>query len=162
MSCAKPSEHVDEKDIELYLKDQLGKESITAIDAHLGDCRACVDKLAELDKCLWYLAELSADEGPRDGERRRHPRHVTNDAASLQILNPFSVGNWDVRIVDVSSGGLRTHTPRSLLPGSLIKVKMHYSVACGDVRYCIPADQGFYAGVRLHDYFVRAAGRSPI
>jgi hypothetical protein len=28
-------------------------------------------------------------------------------------------------------------------------------VACGDVRYCIPADDGFYAGVRLHDYFVQ-------
>jgi hypothetical protein len=78
--------------------------------------------------------------------------------ASLQVLNPFTAGAWQVRIVDVSEYGLRTHTPKSLAPGSLIKVRMQYSVACGDVRYCIPTDDGFYAGVRLHDYFVPGKG----
>ena len=152
MSYVEQSEHVDEKDLELYLKYQLSNELVSAIDAHLGSCQVCVDKLAEQDKCLWYLAELRADEGAGGGERRRHKRLVTNEPASLQVLNPFSVGIWDVRIVDVSEDGLRTYTPKPLMPGSLIRVKMQFSVACGDVRYCVPAEDGFYAGVRLHDY----------
>ena len=153
MTVAEQTEHVHESELELYLKDQLSKESTATIDAHLGSCQACSSKLAEQDKCLWYLAELNND-AARDGERRRHPRLATNDPATLQVLNPFSDDVWDVRIVDVSISGLRAHSPKILLPGSLIKVKMQYSVACGDVRYCIPGDNGFYAGVRLHDYFV--------
>jgi hypothetical protein len=149
------SKHIDTKDLELYLKAQLTKESISAVDAHLGSCEDCASKLAEQDKCLWYLAELSSGEIAGGGDKRRYPRVVTNEAASMQALNPFSLDIWDVRIVNVSRGGLRTYTPRNLMPGSLIKMKMRYSVACGDVRYCVPADKGFYAGVRLHDYFIR-------
>ena len=155
MTVAEQTEHVLENELELYLKDQMSQESLAVIDAHLGSCQACSSKLVEQDKCLWYLAELTAGAVAGDGERRRHPRLATNDPASVQILHPFSAGIWDVRIVDVSKDGLRTYTPSELMPGSLIKLKMQYSVACGDVRYCVPADNGFYAGVRLHDYFVR-------
>ena len=149
------SKHIEEKDLELYLKAQLSSESIAVIDAHLGGCGDCVGKLAEQDKCLWYLAELSAGERAGDGDKRRHPRVVTNEPAAIQVIHPFGIDTWDVRIVDVSIGGLRTYTPKNLMPGSLIKVKMQYSVACGDVRYCVTAENGFYAGVRLHDYSVR-------
>jgi hypothetical protein len=155
MSFAEQSEHADENNLELYLKHQLTNESISAIDAHLASCHVCVNKLAERDKCLWYLAELSAPQSAGSGEKRGYPRLATDQPASLQLLHPFSVDSWDVRIVDVSEGGLRTHTPRQLMPGSLIRLKMQFSVACGDVRYCIPAGSGFYAGVRLHDYFAR-------
>jgi hypothetical protein len=154
MTVAEQTEHVLENQLELYLKDQLSTESLAAVDAHLGSCQACSSQLAEQDKCLWYLAELTAGEAAGDGERRRHPRLATNDPATVQVLHPFSAGIWDVRIVDVSKSGLRAHSSRSLPPGSLIKVRMQYSVACGDVRYCIPAENGFFAGVRLHDYYV--------
>ena len=151
---ATQSEHIEEKSLELYLKDQLSNESISVIDAHLGRCGDCVSKLAEQDKCLWYLAELNTGQ-PAGGEKRGYPRVVTNLAATIQGLNPFSIDIWQVRIINVSTGGLRVYAPKSLMPESLIKVKMPYSVACGDVRYCLPADDGFYAGVRLHDYSVR-------
>jgi hypothetical protein len=154
MIVAEQTEHVLENELELYLRDHLSKESVVSIDAHLGSCRDCSGKLAEQDKCLWYLAELTAAEVAGQGERRRDPRLATDDPASVQVLNPFSADIWDVRIVNVSKAGLRAHTTKSLPPGSLIKVRMQYSVACGDVRYCIPAENGFYAGVRLHDYFV--------
>jgi hypothetical protein len=155
MSYAQQFGHLHEQDLELYLRDHVSQETVSAIESHLGACSDCANKLAEHDKCLWYLAELNSSEGGLDGERRRHPRVATNDPASLQVLNPFSTGAWEVRIVDVSKNGVRTYTPKSLEPGSLIKMRMQYSVACGDVRYCIPADDGFYAGVRLHDYFVQ-------
>ena len=153
MTAAEQTEHVHEGELELYLKDKLSRESLETIDAHLRSCQACSGRLAEQDKCLWYLAELNSSENP-DGERRRHPRVATDGPAILQVLNPFSAHVWQVRIVDVSISGVRALTTKSLQPGSLIKVKMQYSVACGDVRYCIPAEDGFYAGIRLHDYFV--------
>jgi len=153
MPQAEQIEHVDEKDLALYLKAQLSEESTSAIDAHLGGCQICVNKLAEQDVCLWYLAELTADKSASDGEKRRHPRLAMDEPATVQMLNPFSIDEWDVRILDVSEGGLRTYTQQLLMPGSLIRVKMKFSVACGDVRYSVPTDNGFYAGVRLHDYF---------
>ncbi|MGO9561542.1 MAG: PilZ domain-containing protein, partial [Candidatus Korobacteraceae bacterium] len=148
-------EHIDDRDLELYLKSQLNDDSISVIDAHLERCPVCVSKLAEQDQCLAYLAELSAEESFGGTEKRVYPRVATDEPASLQVLNPFSAGMWDVRIVDVSKSGLRAYTSRPLTPGSLIRVKMQFSTACGDVRYCIPEENGFYAGVRLHDYFFR-------
>jgi hypothetical protein len=149
------SQHIREEDLDAYLKAQLSNESISAFNTHLGSCEDCVNKLAERDKCLWYLAELSAGEVAGDGDRRRYPRVATDEAAALQVINPFSTDIWDIRIVNVSEGGVQTSTPRSLVQGSLVRMNMRYSVACGDVRYCVPADNGFYAGVRLHDYFFR-------
>jgi hypothetical protein len=155
MPAAKQSEHIQEHDLELYLKAELSNESISVVDAHLTDCGDCVKKLAEQDQCLWYLAELSDSEPAGDNEKRRSTRVATDEAAAIQMINPFCIDTWDVRIVDVSKGGLRTFTPRDVTPGTLVKIKMQYSVACGDIRYCVPAENGFYAGVRLHDYFFR-------
>jgi PilZ domain-containing protein len=149
------SQHIDEKDLEQYLKAQLNHLAVSAIDAHLAGCRQCVDKLAEQDRCLAYLAELGSEESPAGADKRAYPRVATDEPATLQMLNPFSAGKWDARIVDVSPGGLRTHTPKPLTPGALMKIHMQFSISCGDVRYCIPADKGFYAGIRVHDYFFR-------
>jgi hypothetical protein len=147
-------EHIIDTDLESYLKDLLGTESAALIDAHLAGCEQCVQRLAEQDQSLWYMAELtSTDQSLLLGEKRGQQRHATNDPALLRVLVPFSNDSWGVRIVNVSMGGLRTYTPKILLPGSLIKVTMQYSVSCGDVRYCEPGESGFYAGVRLHNYF---------
>ena len=109
-----PSEHVDEEYLQLYLKDRMSRELSAVIDVHLGSCQSCAGKLAEQDKCLWYLANLGSEERVReDGEMRRQPRYATNEPATLQVLAPFSVAVWDVRIVDVSEGGLRVFTPHS-------------------------------------------------
>jgi hypothetical protein len=152
-----PSEHaghISEDDLALYLKDSLSPDLMSTIDSHLQGCEVCCDKLAEQDKCLWYLAELNvADDAPIKGEKRREPRQATDDPATLQVLAPFSNTVMDVRIVDVAAGGVKVRTPESLAPGSLVRLKMRYSVACGDVRYCLPSEQRFNAGVRLHDYY---------
>ncbi|MSV35713.1 MAG: hypothetical protein EXQ47_08965 [Bryobacterales bacterium] len=92
MQPTEQSEHLDEKDLELYLKAQLSDASISAIDAHLGRCQQCVDELAEQDRCLAYLAELGAEENPGGAEKWVYPRVATDEPASLQILNPFSAG----------------------------------------------------------------------
>jgi hypothetical protein len=147
-------EHIIDTDLEAYLKDSLGSEFAALIDTHLAGCQQCVQRLAEQDQSLWYLAELaSTDQNLMLGEKRGQQRHATDESAFLRVLVPFSNDSWGVRIVNVSMGGLRVHAPKDMLPGSLVKVTMKYSVSCGDVRYCEPGESGFYAGVRLHNYF---------
>ena len=147
-------EHIIDTDLEAYLKDLLVAESANLVDLHLAGCQQCVQRLAEQDQALWYMAELtSTDQRVLAGEKRGQQRHATDEPAFLRVLVPFSNDSLGVRIVNVSMGGLRVHTPKNILPGSLIKVTMKYSVSCGDVRYCEAGESGFYTGVRLHDYF---------
>jgi anti-sigma factor RsiW len=74
MTAAEQAEHVLENELELYLKDQLSKASLAAVDVHLGSCQACSSKLAELRQMPLGLAELTVGEAADDGQRRRHPR----------------------------------------------------------------------------------------
>jgi hypothetical protein len=136
----------------LYLKAQLSPDRVADVEAHLEACELCVQKLSEQDKFLWCLAELSGDTLVTGGEKRRYPRVATDEPASLQVLSPFAAEAWEVRIVDVSTGGLRAITPEPLMPGALVRLNMRFSVACGDVRHCNPGDNGFQTGIRLHDY----------
>jgi hypothetical protein len=152
--------HPETEEFGLYLKGQLAREPLLALESHLAACESCVRAMVEQDRYLWCLAEVSGSELTFDGEKRRYPRVATDEAASVQVLAPFQIETWDVRIVDVSKGGVRILTPRPLQPESLIRVKMRFSVSCGDVRHCSAAPGGFHAGVRLHDYFLASsAGR---
>jgi hypothetical protein len=91
--------------------------------------------------------------------RRRHPRAAMGIAGVLQILNPFSDDCSEVRVLDSSEQGLKLYVPFSVMPGSLVKVRMNDNLAFGDARYCIPEGEGFFVGIQLHDYFPRATTR---
>jgi hypothetical protein len=41
---------------------------------------------------------------------------------------------------------------QGVMPGSLLKVRLKDYLAFDDARYCIPAAEGFFVGVQLHDY----------
>ena len=117
--------------------------------------------MVEQDKYLWFLAEVSGDELSIDGEKRRYPRIATDEAATVQVLDSvFRRQPGTCASVDVSKGGVRIVTPAPARPDSLLRVKMKFSVACGDVRHCSPAEDGYYVGVRLHDYFLASSARS--
>ena len=152
--------HPEPDEFALYLKGQLSRDVIPALEHHLASCEACVQALREQDRYLWCLAEISTNEFSLEGEKRRYPRLGTDEPAVIQSLEPFATDAWDVRIVDVSRGGVRIQSPRPLAVDSLIRVKMKFSVACGDVRHCSPVENGFQVGVRLHDYFLAASARS--
>ncbi len=148
------SMHLGSDELGLYLKGQLSREQIPVVETHLADCETCVGSMVEQDKYLWCLAELSGDELDVGGDKRLYPRVATDEAAAIQVLATFSNESWDVRVVDVSKGGLGIYTERPLAVDSLIRVKMKFSVACGDVRHCQSSGGGFHAGIRLHDYFL--------
>ncbi len=152
--------HAESEEIALYLKGQLSRDALPALEHHLASCESCVQTLREQDRYLWCLAEISTNEFSPEGEQRQYPRLATDEPAVIQSLAPFATEAWDVRIVDVSKGGVRIQTPRPLAPDSLIRVSMKFSIACGDVRHCTPTPTGYQAGIRLHDYFLANTARS--
>lgn len=152
--------HLEPEALALYLKGQLERDSLPDLESHLATCEPCVQALREQDRYLWCLAEISTNEFSPEGEKRRYPRLTTDEPAVIQLLAPFVPDHWDVRIVDVSKGGVRILTPRPLIAESLIRVQMKFSIACGDVRHCSPAANGYHAGIRLHDYFLANTAHS--
>jgi hypothetical protein len=88
-------------------------------------------------------------------ERRREPRIPTDDAASMQVLNPLLDGRFAIRVLDVSRNGLKLSTLTYLQRGTLVQVYIRNIVALGEVRHCVKIGDEFHAGVRLDDVLVR-------
>ncbi|HTM11690.1 MAG TPA: PAS domain S-box protein [Bryobacteraceae bacterium] len=86
-------------------------------------------------------------------ERRKFPRFKSYDAATLNLLSSSSRGSIDVQVVNVSNGGLRLWTAQSLDPGTMVEIQRGDEIALASVRYCVPADPGFHAGVRFRGHY---------
>jgi hypothetical protein len=86
-------------------------------------------------------------------ERRKFPRFKSRDAVKLNLLSSLSQGSIDVQVLNVSNGGLRLSTSQSLKTGTLVEIQRGDEIAVATVRYCVPAEQGFHAGVRFRGHF---------
>ncbi len=93
--------------------------------------------------------------GPRIRERRSCVRILTDDPASMKVLNPFSPSRWDVRVLDVSAQGLKLCVPEFLHPGTAIQIRLEHTIALAEVRYCLACGAEFYVGVQFQDIFPR-------
>jgi hypothetical protein len=149
-----PSDHVCEQDFALFLTRVVpnGKDM-----THLCGCKACVAKLTTEEGVLCNRAQGSAK---RADERRHDHRFVTQDFAVLQIVNPFSVERFNIRLVDISKNGLGLHMQTGLIPGSLVQLRIKDYIAFGESRYCLPAATGFFVGIQIHDYISLKSVRS--
>ena len=149
-------EHVSEPDLEVYLNGHLPERKESLTGAPLGEYTPCSVEVNNADEFVSALALLGDQQAIHDGRnKRREYRFVTDDPAGLQILNPLSADNLDVRILDVSKHGLRLSMRSNVEPGSSLKVRMKDYIAFGVARYCIPATEGFFVGVQIHDYVSR-------
>ena len=86
-------------------------------------------------------------------ERRRFPRFASHDTVKLNLLSSSSQVLPDVQVLNVSNGGLRLLTSQPLATGTLVEIQRGDEIAVASVRYCVPADQGFHAGVRFRGHF---------
>ncbi len=86
-------------------------------------------------------------------ERRRFPRFKSHDVAKLNLLSSSSQICLDVRVLNVSSGGLRVWADRPVDAGTLVEIQRGNEVALASVRYCVAAEQGFHAGLRFRGHF---------
>ncbi|MEO8050833.1 MAG: PAS domain S-box protein [Acidobacteriota bacterium] len=86
-------------------------------------------------------------------ERRRFPRFKSHDVAKLNLLSSPSQIGLDVRVLNVSSGGLRLWADHPVDAGTLVEIQRGHEVAVASVRYCVAAEQGFHAGLRFRGHF---------
>jgi hypothetical protein len=84
-----------------------------------------------------------------EAERRTRARFPTDDAARMEVVQPLGAKAAEVRILDVSKDGLKLRVPDSLRPGSIVQIYLKSALVVAEVRYCVQADLGFYAGVQL-------------
>ena len=82
---------------------------------------------------------------------RESQRIPTDEPATLQLLNPLSPDTWEVRIRDVSRGGICVLSPKPMDRGAQVKVHRSTVVAFGEVRYCIAVGKMFHAGILIRE-----------
>jgi hypothetical protein len=98
-----------------------------------------------------------ADCSDEFAERRSEGRFVTDDPARMRALAPLASQGANVRILDVSRGGFKLLISDLLQPGTIVQVHLKKAIVLAEVRYCVPAEVGFHAGVMFQDVFWTAA-----
>ena len=102
--------------------------------------------------------ELAAANGtvrnhPPGDERRIFPRFVTDDTATVKPLSPGSSVQSEMRVLNVSKGGLKLCVGQFLDPGTLVEIHLRDEITVAEVRYCVRTNQGFHVGVKLQETF---------
>jgi hypothetical protein len=140
-------QHLHAEELELYARQDVSEPKNPEFEAHLADCPFCRAKLAAAVEFSHALAHLRQEAA----EMRDSQRIPTDDPATLQVLNPLSSDHWEVRIRNVSKGGMCVRTPRPIDRGAYGKVQRGTNIACGEVRYCIPVGEMFHIGILIRD-----------
>jgi hypothetical protein len=147
--------HLHAEDIDLYARRGASEPTNPEFEAHLADCRFCRSKLSEATEFAQSLAYLR-----READEMRDSHRVpTDDPATLQVLSPVSPDHWEVRIRNVSKGGMGIRTPRAIDRGALVKVHRGTLIAFGEVRYCIPIGDAFHVGIPLREVLEKTQSR---
>jgi hypothetical protein len=137
--------HIHAETLDIYARRGLSEPKDPEIDTHLADCPFCRSKLVAAVDFARALPRLQREAT----EMRQAHRNPTDYPAMLEILNSRSPDHWEVRIRDVSKGGMCVLTPKPINRGALVKVQRGAIIACGEVRYCIAVGEIFQAGILL-------------
>jgi hypothetical protein len=107
-------------------------------------------------------AEHPAPESWRGEDRRNETRTRVEGLARLKVVDPLmSVGPpLQVRVLDVSTHGLKLQVPSNIFTGSLVQIHQPQRILFAQVRYCHPAGPEFQIGVHLKDVFMTDGNRS--
>lgn len=141
--------HLHDNDLELYLRGQLESGRLAATERHLLDCKICQ---LQLSSCLGQSLAIQIVAGSHTDttQKRSEPRFDTNGEGTLQEIHPLSLDRRKVRIVNVSKNGLGLVSPKAILPGTIVQLRINDIVELANVRYCSASDEGFRIGLRLH------------
>jgi len=139
--------HVHAEDVDAYARRRDSAAQRLEVEAHLAVCPSCKSKVAAAIEFSLALAHLHREAA----EMRDSHRTPTDDPAILQVLSPPSPDQWDVRIRDVSKGGMCVRTPKAIDRGSHVKVQRGTTINRGEVRYCVPVGDMFHVGIRFMD-----------
>ena len=135
--------HPHKDDLELYVRGRLEPGLTLTIEPHLRGCIACRERLAE---CIGLELNVhpTGTVNSNGGHDRSEVRFNTGDEGALQELNPLSFDRQKVQIVDISKNGLGMLATKSVLPGTIVQVRIGTTVELGEVRHCSgPRDHGY-------------------
>ena len=150
MSYIQNAVHSHEDDLELYVRGRLEPGHASTVESHLLECQLCREQVS---RCVCILL-IRHPIGRKESNERSEPRLRTGDNALFQELNPFSTHRQIVKIVDVSKNGLGILARKSVLPETIVQVRINNNIEIGEVRYCLAfGDQGYRIGLRLHTRF---------
>jgi hypothetical protein len=136
--------HTQAEHLELYALGELSEDLSAVIESHL---QSCVECGIQFEQSRLNIGEWT---GP---ENRKSPRVATDHAAVLTVLKPEQSPRVNMRIVNASKEGLRLLVPHELMTGAVVQIHVRDLFILAEVRYCIPAETAFYAGVEIHDVF---------
>jgi hypothetical protein len=141
--------HSSDFDLKRYVTGQLATEDAAVVQAHLEQC----------EECQLRLADIALQAQWKDTEQRIEPRVPVNLVGRLKLLDPVtSVGPpHDVRVVEISRGGLKVRTPRFLIPKTLVQIVFDGKPVLGEVRYCVKVDSEYQAGIKQIQNFPGAS-----
>jgi hypothetical protein len=145
--------HAHEDDLELYVRGRLQPGQISAVESHLLECQTCRETLSHCIGLQLILHPIGKAKS-KDKYERSEPRFGTGDSAIVQELSPLSLDRQKVEIVDVSKNGLGILAPKSVMPGTIVQVRIKSEVELGEVRHSSAwRDKGYRIGLRLHSGF---------
>ncbi|HEY4364119.1 MAG TPA: PilZ domain-containing protein [Bryobacteraceae bacterium] len=104
------------------------------------------------------LAECYKRAGRTGSERRQEARFATDEPARMKVLQPIGP-SAQIRVLDISRGGLKITVPELLPPGTVLQIHMKSAIAFAEVRYCTMHGAEFHAGVRFQDVFWAHEGK---
>ena len=149
MPDVRSTAHIPEDVLEMYARGRLERERISAIEPHLLECQTCQERFSQIIGLQFSLHRIGKTKSKEKYERSE-PRFSTGDNAVLQELSPLSFDRQTVEIVDVSKNGLGILAPKSLLPGTIVQIRIKSAVELGEVRHCTErVDSGYRIGLRL-------------
>ena len=88
-----------------------------------------------------------------DRDRREEARVLTDDPASMGVIDTWISADSQVRILDVSRHGLKLGSPIPVMPGVLLRIHLKGATIIGEVRHCTESGGRFHLGVLNHDVF---------
>ncbi len=80
-------------------------------------------------------------------------RTNVNRAATLQSLHPLIMESFEVQVIDVSNHGMGLRLRNRVAVQSEVKIRCDDTIVFGEVRYCVPDEGGFRAGIKIKETF---------
>jgi anti-sigma factor ChrR (cupin superfamily) len=128
--------HAHDDDLELYARGRLEPGHTSTVEAHLKECQTCRERLSECIGLLRLSVHPTETTKSKELDARSELRFSTGDEAIFQELSPLSLERQQVKIVEVSKNGLGIVAPKSVLPGTIVQVRIKSNVELGEVLHC--------------------------
>lgn len=142
--------HMQEDELELYLRGRIEPSRVSEMDMHLSDCATCREKLSRSLESRVLRANADGIQ-PVMIERRSERRTDAGDEAVIQEIHPLSLERRTVRMTNFSKNGIGFLTPKFVPPGTIMQVRIGRTIEFGEVRHCLlRGNKEYYVGLRLH------------